>query len=170
MVIKYTEPPEARKPKTRWRLYPFKGEQAMCKLNDVNLTSISKQMYNVLKIINNSEVNYRPHDVYHIRCMCLDTQWKTVDHSPVKVVYTTKICAMTSCTKSMNIIITQTKIVLQSSSLFTASFLSPFVFKVTPIRIASSFISASKICQNVTNPTKWKKKSSIKTNNTHKCI
>lgn len=31
MVIKYNEPPEARKPKTRWRLYPFKGEQAMCK-------------------------------------------------------------------------------------------------------------------------------------------
>jgi len=34
VVIKYNEPPEARKPKTRWRLYPFKGEQAMCKLND----------------------------------------------------------------------------------------------------------------------------------------
>ncbi|XP_020627183.1 smad nuclear-interacting protein 1-like [Orbicella faveolata] len=29
VVIKYNEPPEARKPKTRWRLYPFKGEQAM---------------------------------------------------------------------------------------------------------------------------------------------
>ena len=30
VVIKYNEPPEARKPKTRWRLYPFKGEEAMC--------------------------------------------------------------------------------------------------------------------------------------------
>lgn len=29
VVIKYNEPPEARKPKTRWRLYPFKGEEAM---------------------------------------------------------------------------------------------------------------------------------------------
>lgn len=29
IVIKYSEPPEARKPKRRWRLYPFKGEKAM---------------------------------------------------------------------------------------------------------------------------------------------
>ncbi|XP_028516728.1 smad nuclear interacting protein 1 [Exaiptasia diaphana] len=29
VVIKYNEPPEARKPKTRWRLYPFKGEEAL---------------------------------------------------------------------------------------------------------------------------------------------
>lgn len=29
VVIKYSEPPEARKPKRRWRLYPFKGEKAM---------------------------------------------------------------------------------------------------------------------------------------------
>ncbi|XP_055389529.1 probable serine/threonine-protein kinase DDB_G0280133 [Condylostylus longicornis] len=29
VVIKYAEPPEARKPKRRWRLYPFKGEKAM---------------------------------------------------------------------------------------------------------------------------------------------
>lgn len=28
-VIKYAEPPESRKPKRRWRLYPFKGEQAL---------------------------------------------------------------------------------------------------------------------------------------------
>ncbi|KAK9707817.1 FHA domain [Popillia japonica] len=28
-VIKYSEPPEARKPKRRWRLYPFKGEKAL---------------------------------------------------------------------------------------------------------------------------------------------
>lgn len=26
VVIKYSEPPEARKPKRRWRLYPFKGD------------------------------------------------------------------------------------------------------------------------------------------------
>lgn len=26
VVIKYNEPPEARKPKIRWRLYPFKGD------------------------------------------------------------------------------------------------------------------------------------------------
>ncbi|XP_028398093.1 smad nuclear-interacting protein 1-like [Dendronephthya gigantea] len=29
VVIKYNEPPEALKPKTRWRLYPFKGEKSM---------------------------------------------------------------------------------------------------------------------------------------------
>lgn len=29
VVIKYSEPPEARKPKRRWRFYPFKGEKAM---------------------------------------------------------------------------------------------------------------------------------------------
>lgn len=28
-VIKYSEPPEARKPKRHWRLYPFKGEMAL---------------------------------------------------------------------------------------------------------------------------------------------
>jgi smad nuclear-interacting protein 1 len=26
VVVKYNEPPEARKPKIRWRLYPFKGD------------------------------------------------------------------------------------------------------------------------------------------------
>ncbi|CAG7659631.1 unnamed protein product, partial [Allacma fusca] len=30
VVIKYSEPPEARKPqKIRWRLYPFKGEESL---------------------------------------------------------------------------------------------------------------------------------------------
>jgi smad nuclear-interacting protein 1 len=29
IVIKYSEPPEAKKPKRRWRLYPFKGETAL---------------------------------------------------------------------------------------------------------------------------------------------
>ena len=29
VVIKYSEPAEARKPKTRWRLYPFKGDQQL---------------------------------------------------------------------------------------------------------------------------------------------
>lgn len=29
VVIKYSEPEEARKPKRRWRLYPFKGEKAL---------------------------------------------------------------------------------------------------------------------------------------------
>lgn len=29
VVIKYSEPPEARKPKRRWRLYPFKGETSL---------------------------------------------------------------------------------------------------------------------------------------------
>uniref|UniRef100_A0A336LUN4 CSON004967 protein n=1 Tax=Culicoides sonorensis TaxID=179676 RepID=A0A336LUN4_CULSO len=29
VVIKYAEPPEARIPKKRWRLYPFKGEQSL---------------------------------------------------------------------------------------------------------------------------------------------
>lgn len=28
-MIKYSEPPEARKPKRRWRLYPFKGEKLL---------------------------------------------------------------------------------------------------------------------------------------------
>lgn len=29
VVLKYAEPPEARRPKRRWRLYPFKGEEAL---------------------------------------------------------------------------------------------------------------------------------------------
>lgn len=29
VVIKYNEPPEAKKPVVRWRLYPFKGEEAL---------------------------------------------------------------------------------------------------------------------------------------------
>lgn len=29
VVIKYSEPPDSRKPKRRWRLYPFKGEKAL---------------------------------------------------------------------------------------------------------------------------------------------
>lgn len=29
VVLKYAEPQEARKPKRRWRLYPFKGEQSL---------------------------------------------------------------------------------------------------------------------------------------------
>lgn len=29
VVIKYNEPPEAMKPKRRWRLYPFKGDEAL---------------------------------------------------------------------------------------------------------------------------------------------
>lgn len=29
MVIKYSEPSEARKPKRRWRLYPFKGDEPL---------------------------------------------------------------------------------------------------------------------------------------------
>lgn len=32
VVIMYNEPVEARKPKTKWRLYPFKGEQALTML------------------------------------------------------------------------------------------------------------------------------------------
>lgn len=29
VVIKYNEPPEAKKPNARWRLYPFKGEESL---------------------------------------------------------------------------------------------------------------------------------------------
>jgi smad nuclear-interacting protein 1 len=29
VVIKYNEPPEARKPKRKWRLYPFKGDEQL---------------------------------------------------------------------------------------------------------------------------------------------
>ncbi|KAF6025411.1 SNIP1 [Bugula neritina] len=29
IVVKYNEPPEARKPKLKWRLYPFKGDTAL---------------------------------------------------------------------------------------------------------------------------------------------
>lgn len=29
VVLKYVEPPEARKPKRRWRLYPFKGDKSL---------------------------------------------------------------------------------------------------------------------------------------------
>ena len=32
VIIKYSEPPEAKKPKRRWRFYPFKGEKAMATL------------------------------------------------------------------------------------------------------------------------------------------
>lgn len=32
VVIKYSEPPEARKPKRRWRLYPFKGDVGLSTL------------------------------------------------------------------------------------------------------------------------------------------
>ena len=59
------------------------------------------------------EVNYQPQDVYHITCICLDTQWKTVYHSPVRVVYTTKICTMTTCTKSTNIYYSEVTLLLQ---------------------------------------------------------
>lgn len=31
------------------------------------------------------EVSYQPQDLYHITCMCLDTQWKRAYHSPVKI-------------------------------------------------------------------------------------
>lgn len=29
VILKYAEPPEARRPKRRWRLYPFKGDQSL---------------------------------------------------------------------------------------------------------------------------------------------
>lgn len=29
----YSEPPEAKIPKTRWRLYPFKENESLCKLH-----------------------------------------------------------------------------------------------------------------------------------------
>ncbi|ESO11482.1 hypothetical protein HELRODRAFT_150697, partial [Helobdella robusta] len=29
VIIKYNEPPEARRPKKRWRFYPFKGNEAL---------------------------------------------------------------------------------------------------------------------------------------------
>ena len=29
IVVKYNEPPEARKPKLKWRLYPFKGKMCL---------------------------------------------------------------------------------------------------------------------------------------------
>ena len=90
------------------------------------------------------KVNYKSLHVHHITCMCLDTQRKTVYHFPVKVVYTTKICTTT---------------IAQNQWIFV----TPFVFKVTPIRVAS-FISASKIRRNVTNLTKRKKNRSIKNN------
>lgn len=35
IVVKYNEPPEARKPKLKWRLYPFKGLLATNPYNDV---------------------------------------------------------------------------------------------------------------------------------------
>ena len=42
VVIKYSEPPEARVPKTRWRLYPFRGDQALRKcLKDAIITGAS---------------------------------------------------------------------------------------------------------------------------------
>ena len=72
------------------------------------LTCILYQLFTEVEVnFSNSliihKVNYKSPHVYHITCMCLDTQWKTLYHSSVKVVYTTKICTMTTCTKSMNI-------------------------------------------------------------------
>ena len=37
VVINYREPPEARQPKTRWRLYPFKGDETLRKFGLVVL-------------------------------------------------------------------------------------------------------------------------------------
>ena len=45
--------------------------------------------------------------------MCLDTQWKTVYHSPVRVVYTTKMCTVKTCSKSMNIYYSQVTLFFQ---------------------------------------------------------
>jgi hypothetical protein len=38
VVIKYSEPPEARKPKVKWRLYPFKGEETLRETSPHNST------------------------------------------------------------------------------------------------------------------------------------
>ena len=42
VTIKYNEPPEARKPKTKWRLYPFKGEKALRKTQAQNFNNYIK--------------------------------------------------------------------------------------------------------------------------------
>ena len=81
--------------------------------------------------------------VFHITCMCLDTHRKTLCHSPVKVVYTTKIC-------NDNLHKINEYLLLLSS----------FVFKVTPIHIAAFFFP-SKARRNVTNLTKRKKKNLV---------
>ena len=39
IVIKYSEPPEARIPKRRWRFYQFKGEETFCSSNFLFLVS-----------------------------------------------------------------------------------------------------------------------------------
>ena len=115
---------------------------------------------NSLKI---HEVNYQPQDVYHITCMCLDTQWKTAAyHSRWRVVYTTKICTMTTCKKSMHIYYSQVTLLSQC-----------FIILFKPINkniyltIIKLDIWYSKI-EKFTNLTKRKKRSSVKDNNTHK--
>lgn len=35
VVINYREPPEARQPRTRWRLYPFKGDETLRKFGQI---------------------------------------------------------------------------------------------------------------------------------------
>ena len=46
VVIKYSEPPEARQPSTRWRLYQFKGEEVLREL-----FSIVHVQFNMLLVL-----------------------------------------------------------------------------------------------------------------------
>ena len=125
--------------------------------NDATFTAYFS---NSLKI---HEVNYQPQDVYHITCMCLDTQWKTAAyHSRWRVVYTTKICTMTTCTKSMHIYYSQVTLLSQCFI-----FLFKPIYKNIYLTIIKLDIWYSKI-EKFTNLTKRKKRSSVKDNNTHK--
>lgn len=45
VVLKYSEPEEARKPKLHWRLYPFKGDQEM-RMRNAELLIITWQLRN----------------------------------------------------------------------------------------------------------------------------
>ena len=97
---------------TTWNIKPYKNHLWYLKNKQTKIVIFSQSaskstisLYASMHFSNSliiHEVNYRPQDVYHIMGMCLDTQWKTVYHSPVRVVYTTKICTMTTCTKSLN--------------------------------------------------------------------
>ena len=45
VVIKYNEPPEAKIPKRRWRLYPFKGTESLKVSLNINYAFYSYFVY-----------------------------------------------------------------------------------------------------------------------------
>ena len=78
VVIKYNEPIEARKPRTRWRLYPFKGEEAMCTyLKAQKCFVLASQDYHIsLKLTPLVKAKMKPAPVmntpyWSLNCFCI---------------------------------------------------------------------------------------------------